>query len=88
MGRKTPKWKGKAWVKPFQDPIVKDVSHLMRVMEDQYTIAEMRRQTGMAAKTIKNMKDSITGQPHPTTIRFILRYLGKELVIRDSGENE
>lgn len=84
MSKKAP---GKSWVKPWQDPIVRDVANIME-KAGGYTIAEISKQTGLVPKTIKNMRDRVTGQPHPTTARFLLRYFGKELVIRDMGEKE
>ena len=74
------------WVKPWQDPLVKEVSHVMEVNGTNFT--DMQRKTGLCAKTISNLKNRITGQPHPSTLSFVLRYYNKELVIRDKGSNE
>lgn len=81
------KLNGKPWVKPYQDPLVKDVAHVMRTGSPLKT-AQIMRKTGMTRKTINNIRDEVTGQPHPSTLRFILRCYGYEMVIRPTGSND
>ena len=77
---------GKPWSKPDQDPLVKDVAHIMRSGE-LFTTAQIMRKTGMSRKTVNNIRNEVTRQPHPSTLRFLLRCYGYEIVIRPSGSN-
>lgn len=81
------KWTGKPWIKPIHDPIAKDVAHVMKENKTTFTISDMHRKTGLAKTTCANVMNGKTGRPQITTLSFILRYLNKELVIRDKGSN-
>lgn len=78
--------RGAAWHKPFRDPMADDVTHLFKL--SNLPMAQVARKTGISPKTIKRLVEGVTRQPHPSTLRFIARACGHEMVLRRIGSND
>lgn len=68
-----------------RDKLVYDTAYYMRT--SGHNKAWFVRKTGLCATTVKRIWDKESYQPHPSTIRMILKVLGYELVIRPRGSN-
>jgi len=78
--------RGRAFVKPDIDPVAVEVSYWIK--REGYSNAAVARKTGLCATTIKRIRNQETGRPQITTLRFILKCYGQELVIRPKGSNQ
>lgn len=77
-----------SWKKPNKDPLVSEVAfHLNNAMSEGLSISCIERKTGLCKNTIKNVLMKKSKQPHPTTLRFLLRCVDMELVVRPRGSN-
>lgn len=89
--RKEPKerkFKGKPWVKPLQSPLVHTVASELKLQRANKNVADISYQTTLARKTVNNLLQGKTRQPNPSTMELLLKYIGKELVVRDIGSNK
>lgn len=75
------RFSGKAWIKPKQSPLVRLTADLM--IKEHGEATRLVKQTGMTYRTIKGVRERLTGQPNSSTLEFILKYYGKRLAIVD-----
>ena len=77
---------GRQLVKPDIDPLALDVA--MWIKSNGLSITQICTKTGLCRSTVKNIMDKKTRRPQVTTLRFILRCYGQEIVIRPIGSNQ